>query len=96
MLQSFNTVLHAVVTSAIKLLSLLPHNCDFAIAMNFNVKKTLCFLVILGNPVEGLFNKPLQGVIAHRLRTTSVRLAWKPPSLEDGRQSPLNRDYSQN
>lgn len=43
--------------STITLFSMLPHNYKFAVAMNFNV----CFcviLIILGNPVKGLFNRP--------------------------------------
>jgi hypothetical protein len=37
MLQPFNTVPYVVVTPAIKLLSLLLHNCNFATVMNHNV-----------------------------------------------------------
>lgn len=37
MLRPFKTVAHVVVTSDYKMISLLPHNCNSATAMNHNV-----------------------------------------------------------
>lgn len=48
--QPFNTVPH-VVTPNHKFFSLLPHNCNFANAMDLDVK-ILCFLMIFGDPCE--------------------------------------------
>ena len=43
-----------ILSPTIKLFSLLLYNCNFATVMNYNTN--LCFSMVLGNPVKGLFS----------------------------------------
>lgn len=70
MLQSFNVVPHVVVTSTIKLFSLLPRNCSFVSVMNHNANIWV-FLRVLSNLCEKILWPP-KGVMAHRLRIITL------------------------